>query len=252
MTKVRKTAVVTGASRGIGLATCEELIQNGYSVLGVSRKMAFDGKIKKMAEFHQQELYEISADISKPDDQDRIREYTKSIFGKLDLLVNNAGVAPLIREDVLNMSYESYERVMQINLFGPVFLTNKLHSLLKAGDRPAIVFVTSISASTASVNRAEYCISKSGLSMYAQVLAKRLASENISVFEIRPGVIDTDMIQSVRQTYLEMAESETIPQHRLGKPEDVAVVVRALVSGDFNYAQGLIVEVSGGMQIRSL
>ncbi len=247
-----KKALITGASRGIGKSVCKELLHHGYDIAGVSRTMIFDEEMMELATSKGLELLAIKADISSLDEHTRIKQTIEREFGYLDLLVNNAGVAPEHRLDILEMSPESYHRVMNINLFGPVFLTQTCFPLLAKSPLANIVFVTSISAVTASDNRAEYCMSKAGLSMYSQVLAKRLAREKVRVFEVRPGVIKTDMIRLVQDKYETMVEQGLFPAGRLGNPEDIAKVIRALVSGDFEYANSSIIEVSGGMQIRSL
>ncbi len=141
---------------------------------------------------------------------------------------------------------------MQINLSGPIFMTQKLFPLMEKSDSGSIVLVSSISAEVASVNRAEYCISKAGLSMFAKILADRLAKTNINVFEVRPGIIETDMTKPVLEKYKKLIDDGLVPIGRIGQPDDVAKAIRALVSGDFDYTNGLCVEISGGMQIRSL
>jgi len=253
MTVLPKTALVTGASRGIGKAICKELLQAGYSVVGLSRNIqTSDAGLNKIAKDNQVYYSGIQADVSKSKDYDKVFDLIQKEFGVLNLLVHNAGVAPLERKDVLEMSMESYNRVMQINLSGPIFLTQKLFPLMEQAQSGSIVYVTSISADVASVNRAEYCISKAGLSMFAKVMAERLAKTNINVYEIRPGIIETDMTKPVLEKYNKLINEGLVPKGRIGQTVDIARALRALVSGDFDYANGLCVEISGGMQIRTL
>jgi len=253
MTSLPKTALVTGASRGIGKAICKELLQSGYSVIGLSRSIqAIDTELNGIAKDKKVYYSGISADVSNIDDYEKIFDFVKREFGELNLMIHNAGVAPLERKDVLDMTLESYNRVMQINLFGPIFLTQKLFPLMEQVLSGSIVFVSSISAELASTNRAEYCISKAGLSMFAKVMAARLAKSDINVFEVRPGIIETDMTKPVLTKYNRLISEGLVPEGRMGQPEDVARALRALVSGDFDYANGICVEISGGMQIRSL
>lgn len=253
MTVLPKIALVTGASRGIGKAICKELLHSGYSVIGLSRSInTTDVDLNRIAKENQVSYSGIRADVSNTQDYEKVFEFIRKEFGMLNLLVHNAGVAPLERKDVLEMSVDSYNRVMQINLFGPVFLTQKLFPLMELAESGSIVFISSISADVASINRAEYCISKAGLSMFAKVMAERLARTKLIVFEIRPGIIETDMTKPVLNKYNKLIEEGLVPKGRIGQPEDIALALRALVSGDFAYTNGLCVEISGGMQIRSL
>lgn len=253
MSNSLKTALVTGASRGIGKAICKELLQAGYTVIGLSRNISLrDAVLDDIAKENYVQYSGVKADVSNADDYNKVYDIVKEKFGILNLLVHNAGVAPLERKDVMEMSVESYNRLMQINLSGPIFMTQKLFPLMENTDSGSIVLVSSISAEVASVNRAEYCISKAGLSMFAKILADRLAKTNINVFEVRPGIIETDMTKPVLGKYNKMIDDGLVPRGRIGQPDDVAKSIRALVSGDFDYTNGLCVEISGGMQIRSL
>lgn len=252
-TKTNRLAVVTGASRGIGRAIAKELLRNAYSVIGVSRNgLEADPELVQLALEKQVDYYGFQADITKKSDHQKLKEYVAAQSKALNLLVHNAGIAPKERKDVIQMSRASYDQVMETNLHGPVFLTQTLLPLMDLNVPGSIVFVTSISAVVASLNRAEYCISKAGLSMFSRLMAQRLAQTAISVYEIRPGIIETDMTLPVLEKYQTMIQSGLVPKGRMGQPEDVAKVVRALVSGDFAYASGSCIEVSGGMQIRSL
>lgn len=247
-----RTALITGASRGIGAEMCKSFLEEGFNIIGVSRSMEFSNEMLALAANKGLTLQSIKEDISNSDGHQRIYDQVKAQFGKIDILINNAGVAPEKRTDILEMSMDSYERVMNINLFGPVFLTQKLYPLLKHTTTSSIIFITSISAEVASVNRAEYCISKAALSMFSKLMAVRLASESVGVYEIRPGVIETDMIKSVKGKYDALVEKGFFPMGRLGQPKDIAKAALSLAKGDFAYAQGAVIEISGGMQIRSL
>jgi NAD(P)-dependent dehydrogenase (short-subunit alcohol dehydrogenase family) len=179
-------------------------------------------------------------------------------FDRIDVLVNNAGVAPEKRADVLETSPESYDRVLSINARGAYFLTQKVarHMIRQkekdSAGHSCIIFISSISAYVSSPSRPEYCISKAALSMAAKIYADRLAEYGINVYEVRPGIIQTGMTASVREKYDRLIAEGLIPQKRWGQPEDVARAVAALAGGDFAYSTGLVVEVSGGMNIQSL
>jgi len=179
-------------------------------------------------------------------------------FGRVDCLINNAGIAPPARLDILETTPESFDRVLSINLRAGFFLTQRAASVMLdlqtkiEGFRPCIIFITSISADVSSINRAEYCISKAGLSQAATIFAHRLAEYGIQVFEIRPGIIQTDMTLPAREKYDRLIAEGLIPQQRWGMPEDVAKAAAALAKGEFAYSTGAVIEVSGGMNIRRL
>jgi NAD(P)-dependent dehydrogenase (short-subunit alcohol dehydrogenase family) len=179
-------------------------------------------------------------------------------YGRIDVLVNNAGVAPLQRNDILDMTEESYDRVMNINVRGPVFFAQKIAREMTYlqnqidNYRPMIVFITSVSAELSSVNRAEYCISKSGLSMACRVFADRLSREGILVFEVRPGIVQTDMTARIKDKYDKLIGEGLVPQKRWGMPEDIGRAVASLARGDWNFSTGMIFEISGGLNIHKL
>jgi NAD(P)-dependent dehydrogenase (short-subunit alcohol dehydrogenase family) len=243
-----KVAIVTGASRGIGRAVSERLAANGYQVVGISRNIEPE-KIFALT---------IRADVADIDNHAMIISQIAAGFGRIDLLVNNAGVAPLKRVDILEAGAESFDRLMNINLRGPFFFTQMIVNYMlereegKESDRKSVVFITSVSAAASSPERAEYCISKAGLSMAAQVYADRLAATGISVYEIRPGVIFTDMTAGVKEKYDRKIAEGLIPEGRWGQPDDVAKAVAALATGEIPYATGAVIELSGGMNIRHL
>ncbi len=258
---IRKVAMITGGCRGIGLAISQQLMKEGFSlsILGTSRV----DKVQAVLDQLRQDgtvLY-TSGDMASAGDRCSFLEATLARFGRVDLLVNNAGVAPELRVDLLDMSEESYDRVMTINLKGPLFLSQIVaremirqeeQSAMPAGLRGMIINIGSISAEAISLNRAEYCLSKTGLAMATQLFAARLASEAIPVFEIRPGIVETDMTEKVRPRYDEMIEQGVFPIRRWGKPQDLADALSLLISGRLSYSTGECLHVDGGFHIRRL
>jgi len=197
------------------------------------------------------------ADISSGEDRNKLLDAVGREFGRLDNLINNAGVAPNVRADILEASEESFDRLIGINLKGPYFLTQAAVPLLlqspQTGRFPkAIVNITSISAYTASVNRGDYCLAKAGLAMMTKLFAIRLAEYGIGVFEIRPGVIRTDMTGGVVEKYDKLFAEGLAPINRWGEPSDIGRAVGAIVSGDFPYSTGEVINVDGGFHLRSL
>jgi 3-oxoacyl-[acyl-carrier protein] reductase len=260
----RPVAFITGASRGIGRGVAIELARQGYDIAGNSRAVdSADAErgifeVKKRVEELGAELLPVRGDVSRLEDHPRMLAEVLEKFGHVDLLVNNAGVAPEKRLDVLDATPESFDRVLSINLRGPFFLSQliarkMIEQVTKDPSRkPAIVFITSVSAHLSSPSRADYCISKSGLSMAAAVFADRLSEYGINVYEVRPGIIKTDMTAPVQGKYDDLINEGLVPQKRWGLPEDVGKAVAALARGCFEYSTGLVVEVSGGMNIRRL
>lgn len=260
----RSVAFITGASRGIGRGIAIELAKNGYIIAGNSR--AFDSEntssglfeVKRRVEELGAAFLPLQGDVSELKDHEPMIEAVLEKFGKIDLLVNNAGVAPERRSDILETTPESFDRVLSINLRGAFFLTQRIARQMIAQKRtdleyqPSIIFITSISAYMSSISRAEYCVSKAGLSMSAAIFADRLSEFGINVCEVRPGIIKTDMTAAVEGKYDDLINEGLIPQRRWGVPEDVGKAVAALASGAFGYSTGLVIEVSGGMNIRRL
>ena len=191
-------------------------------------------------------------DVARPADRDGLMAFARERFESLDLLVNNAGMAPRERRDILEATEESFDEVLDTNLKGPHFLTRLAARWMLERGRGRIVFVTSISARAVSVNRGEYCISKAGLSMSAALWAERLAAHGIQVFEIRPGIVRTDMIRAVEQAYDERIAAGLLPQRRMGEGSDVAKAVRAIADGLLDYSTGQVLHVDGGFHLRSL
>jgi NAD(P)-dependent dehydrogenase (short-subunit alcohol dehydrogenase family) len=260
----RPVAFITGASRGIGRGIAIELARHGHDLVGSARSFEPADTTRGLSEVKQRvgelggRFLALQGDVAAIDDHDRMLDAIYAEYGRLDVLVNNAGVAPEQRLDVLGMTAASYDRVLGINLRGPLFLTQNVarRMLQQTGEepeaKPAIVFVTSVSAYTSSPSRAEYCISKAGLSMTAAVFADRLSAHGIAVYEVRPGLIRTDMTTAVEAKYDKLIADGLIPQMRWGTPEDVGKAVAALIGGGFNYSTGAVIEVSGGMNLRRL
>lgn len=252
----KRCAIVTGAARGIGRGISMELAKNGYTVcaVGTRSEEAVSEYLTELRGYSPESFY-VSGDISSADDRIRITEKAFEGLGEVDVLVNNAGVAPLVRADMLEMTEESYDRVMGINLKGAFFLTQQIAKRMaeqKNDAFRAVVFITSISAEVSSVNRGEYCISKAGLSMAATLYADRLAEYGIRVYEVRPGVIATDMTAGVREKYDRLIEEGLCPIKRIGQPEDVGRTVLALADGAMAYTTGQVIGVDGGMTIQKL
>lgn len=255
----QKVALVTGAARGIGRAIAAQLAADGYAVAinFVSSQQHADS-LKADIESSGGVAVCCKADISSADDRAALIDGVKSRFGRLDLLVNNAGIAPTVRADMLDATEESFSRLLDVNLRGPYFLTQAaarwMVGLKRSGriDTPRVAFITSISAYATSINRGDYCVSKAALSMAAQLWAHRLAEFGIPVIEIRPGVIETDMTAGVKDKYDKLIGDGLFPQKRWGTPQDVARAVSAFARGDLDYSTGVSIDVSGGFQIRRL
>jgi len=255
----RPVALVTGGTRGIGLGIARALAADGWdlALCGVRAEDAVADALNEVRALGASVLY-VAADISQPGDRMRLLAAVSDHFGGLDALVNNAGRAPRVRADLLEAAEDSFEEVLRTNLQGPYFLTQRAAPLLldRRRDRPdaprGIVFVTSVSAEMVSTNRGEYCVSKAGLAMAAQLYAARLAEHGIPVYEVRPGVIATDMTARVRDVYDRRIAEGLIPENRWGRPEDVGRTVAALLRGDLPYATGSVIHVDGGLRIPRL
>lgn len=262
----RPAAIVTGASRGIGKAIAVQLGTLGYDLLISCRGLDADGKpddsvalqTKRQIEQAGNNCEVIRSDVSNAEDRRKLVEFAKSKFGRCDMLVNNAGVAPDKRIDILEADEQSYDRVMDINLKGPYFLTQLVANWMieqkqQFPDRTfRIVTITSLSAYTSSPSRGQYCISKAGLSMMTKLYADRLAEYDIGVFEIRPGIIATDMTKVVTDKYDKLIAEGLFPTKRWGRPEDVAEAVAAIAEGRLDYSTGQVIDVDGGFHLRRL
>ena len=248
-----KTVLVTGALRGIGKAVAQRFLEEGYAVCGMSRQRG-----EAAAQILPYEHFTfISGDVANSADRQRFVDTAMERYGRIDVLVNVAGVAPKVRSDLLEMTEESYDFVTDINTKGMLFLTQlaarqMLKNPIENGVRGAICNISSLSAYTSSVNRGEYCISKAGVSMVTKLFADRLGSEAIPVNEVRPGIIATDMTEKVKGKYDALIEGGLLPIKRWGEPEDVAAAVWALCSGALPYVTGQSIDVDGGFHIRRL
>lgn len=254
-------ALITGASRGIGRAITLALSQIGFDVVinFTSNRQAAEQTQTGAVQLNPKIRAEIcQADISRRDDRARLVDFTREKFGRLDLLVNNAGIAPTVRADILEASEESFDRLMGVNLKGPYFLTQAVAKWMieqrqqDENRRPQIVTINSVSAYAASVNRGDYCVSKAGLAMMTKLFATRLAELGINVYEIRPSVIATDMTATVKEKYDRMIADGLTPIKRWGQPEDVAKAVAAIARGDFPFSTGEVMNVDGGFHLSIL
>lgn len=243
----KPTAIVTGASRGIGRAIAIELART-HRVIGTYRSRP-DAAESLRSETGCETF---PCEVASRQDREALLRFARERFDSLDLLVNNAGMGPRERRDLLETTEQSFDELIATNLKGPHFLTQQAARWMAERGRGRIVFVTSISAYTASVNRGEYCISKAGLSMSVALYAQRLAEMGITVFEIRPGIIRTDMIAKVEQVYEEKIAGGLLPQKRMGEPSDVAKAIRAIADGLLDYGTGQVLNVDGGFHLRSL
>lgn len=244
---MKPVAIVTGASRGIGRGIAAELAGT-HEVIAT-----YKGRRDAAESLRAESGVEIfQCDIGSPSDRESLIGFARERFGRLDLLVNNAGIAPRTRRDLLDATEESFDELIATNLKGPHFLTQLAARWMLEQGSGRIAFITSISAYTASVNRGEYCISKAGLSMSVALWAQRLAASGIKVFEIRPGIIRTDMIAAVESAYEEKIAAGLLPQRRMGESQDVALAVRAIAAGLLDYSTGQVLNVDGGFHLRSL
>lgn len=256
----KPVAVITGASRGIGRAVAIALADEGFDIAAIARSVNSEGMeiLGREIETKGVQFFPIGLDISCTKCHREVVSNILERYGRIDFLVNNAGVAPLQRRDVLEMSEESYDRVMNINLKGPVFFSRKVAKEMIwmkeqiSSYRPVMIFITSVSAVLTSTNRAEYCISKSGLSMASAIFTDRLSREGILVYEIRPGIIQTDMTSLIRDKYEKIIAEGFVPQKRWGLPEDIGKAVASIARGDFEFSTGMIFEISGGLNIHRL
>jgi NAD(P)-dependent dehydrogenase (short-subunit alcohol dehydrogenase family) len=251
-----RVALVTGGTRGIGLGIVSALAGSGWSVAvsGLRDEQQAADSLEPLRSGGTDILY-VRSDVSVARDRAQLIDTVTTRFGGLDALVNNAGRAPRVRADLLEASEESFEELLRTNLQGPYFLAQRVAPLLieraraAAGPAPAIVFVTSVSAELASTNRGDYCVSKAGLAMAVRLYAARLAAEGVAVYEVRPGVIATDMTAAVKDVYDQRIAGGLVPEGRWGTPADVGQAVAALLRGDVPYATGTVVHVDGGLSI---
>jgi len=243
----RPLAIVTGASRGIGRAIAQELAAS-HRVIATWKERR--DAAESLREETGAEIFQ--CDVASAAGREALIAFARKQASTLDLLVNNAGMAPRQRVDLLEAGEESFDELIAANLRGPHFLTQLAARWMQEAGSGRIVFITSISAYAASPTRAEYCISKAGLSMSAALWAQRLAGAGIGVFEIRPGIIRTDMTANVAEAYNKRIAGGLLPQARMGEPKDVARAVRAIADGLLDYCAGQVLDVDGGFHLRSL
>ena len=256
---MQKVAAVTGGRRGIGLGIAIKLAAEGYKTIICATADITEPATAEVLKKNPTLEY-IQCDIAKRDDRESLVNELMERYGRIDCLVNCAGVAPLERRDILDMTEESFDHVMNINLKGTFFLTqsiaNQMVNILSANKikdyTPRIINIGSISAYTSSVNRGEYCISKAGVSMITSLFADRLAAVGIPVFEVRPGIIETDMTAGVVEKYQNLIDNGLTPIKRLGQPKDVADCVWAAASGLLDFATGQVINADGGFHLRRL
>jgi 3-oxoacyl-[acyl-carrier protein] reductase len=248
-------ALVTGGSRGIGRAICIELAKSGHRV--AINYQANEEAARATAAQLANESFPCQGDVGDSADRERLVDAVLARWGRIDVLVNNAGITSLGRRDLLEASEESWERVLSVNLKGAFFLSQRVaQEMLRQlqqpppGFNPTLINVSSLSAYAASATRGDYCVSKAGLAMVTRLFALRLAKEGIRVYEVRPGIIETDMTTPVRADYTKMIDEGLIPMHRWGTPADVGRAVAALAAGAIPFSTGDVVNVDGGFHIR--
>lgn len=251
-----RNVLVTGGGRGIGAGIVEQLLSENYNVAfcDIGEESEYAERCRELAAKYPGKPLYIRCDISSTADRIAMLDRIAAEFGELDILINNAGVAPLKRADILEATEESFDRLININLKGPYFLTQLVANRMIAAPKPGRVIVNmgSCSAEVASVSRGEYCISKAGVGMATKLWAARLGEFDIPVFEIRPGVIKTPMTSVVTDKYNKLIAEGLTVTPRWGFPEDIAKAVSALVAGKFNYSTGQVINVDGGMSIQRL
>jgi len=254
-----EVALVTGSRRGIGLGIATALASGGFNLVlnGISPLSESTGAIEKVRSLGVAVIY-VQADISVPAEREKLVNSVEEKFGRIDVLVNNAGIAPKVRLDILEATEESFDHVLGVNLKGPYFLTQRVANWMieqkkRDGNRkPKIVNISSNSAYTVSLARGEYCVSKAGISMMTALYAIRLADCGIGVYEIRPGIIETDMTAIVKEKYDRLISEGLTPIRRWGTPEDVGRTVLAIAKDFLAYSTGEIINVDGGFHMRVL
>jgi 3-oxoacyl-[acyl-carrier protein] reductase len=254
-----RSALITGGTRGIGLGIAHALADEGWSLAlcGTRPERDVNSVVNDLSRGGAKVTYH-TCDVAVAADRGRLVDEVKAGHGTVNALVNNAGRAPRVRADILEAGEDSFEELLRTNLQGPYFLTQAIardqvgRKALDASFAASIVFVTSVSADMASINRGDYCVSKAGLSMAARLFALRLAEHHIPVYEVRPGIIQTDMTANVKDVYDRRIADGLVPEQRWGTPEDVGRVVAALLRGDAPYATGSVITVDGGLSLPRL
>jgi NAD(P)-dependent dehydrogenase (short-subunit alcohol dehydrogenase family) len=259
MTPNKPVALVTGGARGIGLGIAEALARENFdlALCGLRDKAAAEPSLAALRKLGANALY-VQADVSEAGARQKLVEAAQKQFGRLHVLVNNAGIAPKVRADLLEATEESFQSVLKVNLQGPYFLTQRCAQWMiaqKKADpawRGCIINVSSVSATVASVNRGDYCISKAGVAMATQLWAARLGEFGIPVYEIRPGIIKTDMTAGVQGKYDKLIAEGLLVQSRWGEAQDVGKAAAMLARGDLPYSTGQVLAVDGGLTISRL
>ena len=259
MLRNNRTALVTGGSRGIGKAIATALGSAGWNVVvNYASSLAAAQATVEHINQHGGQAHAVKGDIGNSTDRQHLITETVAHFGRLDMLVNNAGIAPDQRMDILEATESGFDRLINVNLKGPYFLSQLAANAMKSnplgldGRVGNIVTISSISAYTASVNRGDYCVAKAGLAMMTKLFAARLAELNIGVFEIRPGIIATDMTSGVKEKYDTLIANGLTPIRRWGTPEDVAKAVLAVADGLLPFSTGQVIDVDGGFHLQTL
>ncbi len=256
---MKKTAIITGGGRGIGLGVTKALTESGYRacLIGQSPESRYQDELDALRA-NGAEIFYFQGSIAQAADREAFISEVVELFGRIDVLVNNAGVAPKVRLDILETTEESFDHVIGINLKGTMFLTQLASRQMVSqeivdGRRGTIVNISSFSSVVSSPNRAEYCVSKAGISMLTKLFADRLASEAIFVYEVQPGIIRTDMTSKVTEKYDRLLAGPDFPIHRWGTPEDVANAVMVFADGKLSYTTGQVLHIDGGyMNVRSI
>ncbi|MGC3946719.1 MAG: 3-ketoacyl-ACP reductase [Chryseolinea sp.] len=253
---MREVALVTGGTRGIGLGIARALAEAGFdlAINGVRPEADAVAALDSLRAAGAVVVY-CQGNIGDPNDRSQILKVALARFNRIDVLVNNAGVAPFVRKDLLELDEENFDRLLDINLKGTFFLTQSVarHMRETAAVRPGrIITITSVSATHASINRGEYCISKAGLAMMTKLFAARLAAHGIGVFEVRPGIIHTDMTSGVQQKYDQLIANGLTLEPRWGEASDIGNAVAVLATGRLTYATGQVIDVGGGMTVERL
>lgn len=260
MSENKKVALITGGTRGIGLGIAKALAADGFnlSLNGVRPQKAVAEVIRDLESGSNVEVLYAQGDIGVAASRRKIIETVSDRFGRLDVLVNNAGIAPKLRADILEAGEDGFMELMRINAAGPYFLTQAVAKWMigqKTADHAfcgTIIFVTSVSAVLASVNRGDYCMSKAALSMAAKLFSVRLAEFGINVYEIRPGIIETDMTAAVKAKYDKMIDAGLLLERRWGLPQDIGTAAAAIASGNLPYCTGQVITMDGGMTVGRL
>jgi 3-oxoacyl-[acyl-carrier protein] reductase len=253
-------AVITGASRGIGRATTIALAKEGFDIVAISRTVDSEAMASLAHEVNHLgvHFFPVGLDISHTERHSEVISLIMDHYGRIDFLVNNARVAPNNHCDLLDLTEENFDRITGLNLKGPVFFAQRVaremiwlrHQL--PGSSPSIVFITSVLATFSCASRSEYCIAKAGLSMASSIFAGRLAHEGVNVYEVRPGITEADMTPKSKDKYDCIITEGSIPQGRWTTPEEIAKGVASIAGGDWSFSTGMIFEISGGMNIRTV